>query len=111
MLGAAWSLASALGLDPDVVLGWRGSQVAMWTEVADRQQRRELLREMVLLTHAVWDPSELPKLLRDPEPMTRASAEDALARAERVLGTRMREVSLEELKERRARMKNKGTKE
>lgn len=90
-----------MGIDPDVILGWRGSKVAMWMVVADRQRRTDLLREMVALTYAVWDPKELSKLLGDREPVTRETADEALARAERVINTRMGEVTLEELQTRR----------
>lgn len=104
MLGAVWSLAADLNLDPDVVLGWRASKVALWTEVSDRHRRGGLLHEMVLLSHAVWDPKTLPKLLADRKPpATAEEAAEALARAERVMGMRMREVTLEELRKRRTK--------
>ena len=102
LLGAVWHLAERLGVDPSVVLGWRESQVTMWTVVADRHERTRLLREMVLVSHAVWAPDKLTELLGEGRaPATEADAAAALARAERVMGMRMKPVTLEELQTRK----------
>lgn len=79
----------------------------MWTVVADRHNRGRLLREMVLLSHAVWDPSKLVKLLKDPDPMTQNEVQEALSRAEKIMNQRTRPVTLEELHKRKLKLKEK----
>lgn len=103
MLGVVWSLAVDLGIDPDRVLDWRESKAAMWAAVAGDHQRRRLLREMVLTSHAIWDPAKLPEFLdEDTEKRKDDDAARALAVSERVAGMTMGEVTLDEL-DRRSR--------
>ena len=93
-----WNAAVKLRLDPDVVLEWRESKLALWTVVADGHQRQELLAEMVALSHAVWNPKALSALLGERRaPMTKDEVRAALERAERVGEMRMRTVALDKL--------------
>lgn len=74
------------------------SELALWTDVADRTRRRELLQEMAALRVAVWgDGKDLGRLLGEKAgPVSPEDAQAAIEKAERVAGMRMKETTLEE---------------
>lgn len=88
-----------MGLEPSTVLEWRESELSLWTMVADKHRRAELLVEMAALTCAVWSPKDLTKLLRDqPKQMPAEQRERILARAEQISRMRMRDATSERIK-------------
>lgn len=103
LLEVAWLLSTSLKRDPDDILDWRASKVALWAEVADRQRRTFLHEEMVLLSHAVWAPDKLGHLLGDVETAEAKSvtAADAIAKAEKIIRMRTKKVSMKEVAARR----------
>lgn len=109
MLSAVRLVAHEFGLDPNVVLDWRESVLSMWTTVVTQDRRREALVDAVVLSHAVWAPKELPRLLEERRPaMSKQDAQAAIERAKEI--GRMQLAPEERLRRRRRENKAKRKK-